>query len=321
MTRVRHASKGAVRRWLERQALRALVLSASAAARILPMSAMRAAGMVVGSLVYHMFPARRAAAERNLEECFPGRFTEAEKKAVVLRSCQNITASMAELLKLRWMSAEQVLALVAQVEGYEEHFKPAYEQGRGVIVATAHFGNFEFLGLWVQVMGHKLAIVVREPSDAIVARIVYSCRACRGARVLSRDETLAMARFLKGGGVLGILPDQRVIKGGAKLKFLGREASTPLGPGLLAAMTGSPVVPGFARRGEDGRFDIVFHEPILPRADVERAGEAVRIMQLVNDAISAEIEQRPEQWLWFHDRWKYERADGAGCGAELEPAR
>jgi KDO2-lipid IV(A) lauroyltransferase len=172
------------------------------------------------------------------------------------------------------------------------------------MVVTAHFGNWELLGAVVSLLGYELAVLARDAQDPATASLVNAARNKLGMTVLGRDDLNEMTSWLRQGKVLGVLPDQRQARGGRILDFMGRPATTALGPAILALRTGAAVVPAFARRMPDGRFHVVFYRPLDPPSGPERSRLIEVYAQKINQAIGDEIARHPEQWLWLHDRWK-----------------
>jgi KDO2-lipid IV(A) lauroyltransferase len=106
-----------------------------------------------------------------------------------------------------------------------------------------------------------------------------------------------MVRFLRGGGILGLLIDQRMQQG-AKLSFFGHEALTALSAAELALKYDALLLPVYAIRQENGLdFDILVESPIPP-------GPPEAMTQALNDSLEALVRAHPGQWLWIHRRWK-----------------
>jgi KDO2-lipid IV(A) lauroyltransferase len=270
----------------------------------LPLRWVQRLGNGVGWIVFTCFPKRRRLADGNVEKCFPGRFTAEERRAIVLGCCRNVSKTMLELLKMPRMKHEDVRAMV-DFDGLER-FDAAYKLGKGVIVVTAHYGNWELGASTLSLLGYKMHVVARDASGAQTADIINRSREAMGIEVLGREGTLAMVKALRRGGAIGILPDQHQV-GGAVLTFLGRPAATAIGPAMLALRSGATIIPVFVRRIEGDRFLYLIHEPVEMPATEDRQEAAVALAQKLNDIISAEVMAHPEQWLWLHDRWKAER--------------
>ncbi len=269
----------------------------------LPLPVVQALGACLGRLIYRVARSRRRRALANLEACFGDRFTPAERRRILVFSAQNMVTSCLELFALARMKPEQILRLT-DIEG-REHLDAAVERGKGAMVITAHYGNWELLGaIIVTLFGHDLAVLARDSTDRETARLVNAARNALGMQVLSRDDLSEMIAWLRQGKVLGVLPDQRQPKGGLILDFMGRPATTSTGPAILALRTGAAIVPGFTRRLPNGRFHTVFCPPLEPPQGMARSQATGAYSQSVNDAVGRAISDHPEQWLWLHDRWR-----------------
>ncbi|MEA3402013.1 MAG: lysophospholipid acyltransferase family protein [Armatimonadota bacterium] len=274
----------------------------AALARVLPLRRVQGIGNVAGWLIYHGLGARRRLALENLRRVLGDRLTERERRRVALASVRNMAKTMLELLKLPAMS-EQELAAFASVRG-EEHLERAVERGKGVVVVTPHFGNWEILAARLAQMGYGVSVVARDANDPVTARVINRCRESASERVLERDQVREMLHTLREGELLGILPDQHGGEGGIWIGFMGHPASTVTGPASLAAHTGAAIVAAFARRTEDEHIDIYVLPPLHLPDTGDRQGDVRRTTQMINDVFGEEIRAHPEQWLWMHKRWR-----------------
>lgn len=294
--------KTPLRRKTEQVIIRWATGACALVARALPMRWLRALGNAVGWVIYHALRTRRELAMDNLRRVLGDRLDDRERARVVLASVRNMTKTMLELLKLPAISAERLERLVP-VSG-EENLREAVEGGRGVIVVTPHFGNWELLAARARQMGYRLSVVARDANDPATAGIITHARETFGTRVLERDELRTMLRTLADGEVLGILPDQHGGEAGVWLDFMGRPASTVTGPAALAVRTGAAVVPGFGLRTEDEDVHVRF----LPALEIPDTGDrdedVRRLTQRINDVLGEQIMRHPEQWLWMHNRWR-----------------
>ncbi len=294
--------KSPLRRRSEQVLIRWVTRLAGGLVRLLPLRWVQALGNAVGGLLVRLLPGRRRIAMSNLRAALGGERSDAELARIVTASAQNMVKTMLELLKFPAMSDEQ-FARIAPVRG-AEHLAEAAARGRGVIVVTAHYGNWEALALRISSLGHQLTVVARDANDPATARMITHARESRGAVVIERDQVRAMLRTLRAGDVLGILPDQHGGEAGTWLTFMGRPASTVTGPAALARRTGAAIVPGFARRTGDDTLDVCFLPALaMPRSDDPEADVRAGT-QVINDVLGEEIRRHPEQWMWMHNRWR-----------------
>ncbi len=289
--------------------IRNLARTVDGLARILPLSWLRAVATGLAYLIYLLYPSRQRLARENIRKVFGDQFSAAQRRSIALRSTINIGKTMIELFKMRYMTPEQLKALVS-LEG-AEHLHQVLAENRGAVVITAHFGNWELGGARFAAEGFPVTVLARDSDEPVCARLINQARQHHNIEVLQREDIREMIRALRNNRGLGILPDQHAAAGGIELDFLGRPASTATGPAVLARHTGCAVVPFFTRRLPNGTFHSQVLPPLpLPQTD-DREQFVRQLMQQINDIISEQIRRYPEQWLWLHDRWKTDRPDRA----------
>jgi KDO2-lipid IV(A) lauroyltransferase len=210
------------------------------------------------------------------------------------------------------MSPEGALAL-----------RRAAAASRGVVVATAHTGNWDLTACaaarWLSqnIVGARLLVVTKRLSWKALDRYWQRLRAERGV-VLADDRgaVSAVRETLGAGGVVALLVDQAPERGSAvaTLPFLGRPARHDLAPVLLAAKARAPLLVMLGHRTADGRhrLDVVAS---LDPADLRGGrGAAERAAGRIAGALEGFVRSHPDQWLWLHRRWK---PFGAGGRAEI----
>ncbi|SDZ79825.1 lysophospholipid acyltransferase family protein [Rubrimonas cliftonensis] len=181
-----------------------------------------------------------------------------------------------------------------------EHLRAAVAAGRGVVLVSAHFGNWEVARLAARDAGVEVGLIFRPMNNAPFDALVRGKIRLAGEPIMvkGRDGQRAMVRHLRGGGAVLILLDQR-LGGGLELPFLGKPAQTAAAMAELALRLGAPLVPVCARRRPDGAsFDVAFEPPV-----VGETGEA--LMRAINARYCAWIDAAPGQWFWLHRRWKH----------------
>jgi len=305
MTTERRAVGRRIGYWM----LRNMARTVNVLARILPLSWLRAIATGLAYLIYLLYPSRQRLARENLHKVFGDRFSAAQRRSIALQSTINICKTMIELFKMRYMTPEQVKAFVS-LEG-AEHLHQALAEGQGVVVVTAHFGNWELGGARFAAEGFPVTVLARDANEPVCARLINQARQHHNLEVLQREDIRDMIRALHDNRGLGILPDQHAAEGGIELNFLGRSASTATGPAVLSRHTGCAIVPFFTHRLTNGTFHSQVLPPLpLPQTD-DRNQFVRQLTQQINDIISEQIRRYPEQWLWLHDRWKMDSGNSA----------
>lgn len=267
----------------------------------------------LGDMIYICSRRYRGVAIRNLSLSFPDWSTE-KVKQVARETCRNFARGALEFFYLIRLSPEHVDDWVS-MEG-AEYLDAAIAEGRGAIIVTAHYGNWELFARKIVLHGLPLNVIARDSDDAGMTGIANRIRESAGYRVLSRDNAaLPALRRLKKNELLGILPDQNSYTG-VMVDFFGRPAMTATGPAVFALRSGAPIVCGFCRRTEDGRFKCVIYPPLdVPRTGDEET-DTRALTAAITSAIEDEIRKDPAQWLWLHSRWK--RAEDILAGTVKE---
>ncbi len=309
--------KNPIRRGLERFVSRCVAVVFSAIVRVLPLACVRALGRAMGRAIFAFTWRRQRLADENIVAAFGDKYSARERRRIRLRCTQNIVTVFFELFKMPSMGLDGVRQAM-RVEGMDK-MHAAIARGKGVMVITAHYGNWEMGGARMVAEGLNVAVVARDASDAGVASIVNGCREALGVRVLDRQDLRAMLRQLRGKDALAMLPDQHHKRGAIRLEFLGRPAWVAPGPATLAVRTGCAIVPVFCPRAEDGTLSFEIWDEIEIDPSLERDEVVAVTTQRINDAMGEAIRRDPAQWLWLHDRWK-DTQRGVENTAPTDPA-
>ncbi|HRJ27282.1 MAG TPA: lysophospholipid acyltransferase family protein [Fimbriimonadaceae bacterium] len=245
----------------------------------------------------------RERALANLKLAFPDR-PDAERLLIAESTFEHFGRTTADFLR-SWSRSEKEFEDSMSVNGVE-HLEAALAQGRGVLLITGHFGNWERLSAWLSSRGYPLSVIARDANDSGLNSLVNSLREKPGTRVVPRgNSTRTILERLKANELIGILPDQNSQE--QIIPFFGHPAGTVMGPGVLHERTGAPVVCCWCVYVSPGNYQMWF-EPALEAERTEIKGEGM--MRAIHHSLEAVISAHPEQWLWFHDRWKFARQKG-----------
>lgn len=257
-------------------------------------------GRRLGDLLWWILPGRRRRALDNIRLSLGREMTPREVERLGRRSFQHLGMNLIEACRYFLRPTEVMLSQV-HVEGVE-HLRSAAAQGRGVLVLTAHYGNWELLAAAHGLTGLPLSIVIRPLDHPILDELAARFRRRSGAElIVKRQAVREVLQALRRGRMVGILLDQNATRAeGVFVPFFGVAASTSKGLAVLALRTDAPVVPVFLRRAPDGRHCMDVSPP-LPRP---AGGDVVAYTALFNRVIEAAIRRAPEQWLWMHARWR-----------------
>jgi KDO2-lipid IV(A) lauroyltransferase len=281
--------------------------------RALPRRAALASGGALGRVWAALDPRHRAIAADHLRRAFPD-WPEARVRAVARGVYAHFGRVLLDLLWLQGRGEETVRGLL-QVEG-REHVEAAQAAGHGVVMTTAHIGNWEFHGLSHGLLFGALGVVARPLDNPALDRRLCALRTRFGNTVIYKRRALVeVIRLLRAGRGVAFLLDQNVeASDGVFVEFFGRPAATTTVAAALALKTGAPIVPSCCWLDEDGRYRLVYEAPIWADPGAPRDAELFRLTQAVTARLEAFVRQRPAQWLWIHRRWKTQPA-AAGAPA------
>jgi KDO2-lipid IV(A) lauroyltransferase len=199
---------------------------------------------------------------------------------------------------------------IMQSPGYvrmdgEEILRAGLAQGRGMVAATGHCGNWELLAAWAAAVGFPLTVVVRRVYDVRFHHLILGFRAAAGVEVLVRDDphfVRTVGEALQRNRIVAMLIDQDIQGASVYVPFFGRPAHTPVGAALLALRSRVPLATVFIEREADGRH-LVRVEAVTN--DVRRDRDGIQeLTARLTAAIEAQIRRAPEQWVWWHRRWR-----------------
>lgn len=255
----------------------------------------RALGAAIG-FVMRWFPPARRRFERELIRIYPD--MQRAERAVL---CRDMGRQMGQTLYEIYHCAEfQARQDCFNVSGPGlEALEAARAEGKGAIIVSGHFGQWEAVRAVLKARGMETGAVYRPQTNRHYQRRLLAGIEAGGRPILETGTigTKALVRHLRAGGFIAILLDEKY-PGGERLPFLGQPALTSLAAAQLALKYGLPMVPAYGLRGDDGgSFDVEFEAPI-PH------GDARAMTQAFNDSLSARIRAHPAQWYWLLGRWK-----------------
>jgi phosphopantetheine--protein transferase-like protein len=261
-----------------------------------------------GKVLYHLLPFRRNVVLSNLRRVFGEVLSERDIRRLAQAYCAHFIRFLLEFVRLPLMSVERRKSWV-RVENIEAPIR-AHSQGKGLLLLTGHFGNWEaatVAGMGQFPQYRRLFHFVRRPLKPLWLNEFITRRFQRsGFGTLSKRGSLdAILELLAGGAILVYVLDQHASgREGIPVDFLGHSASTFKSLAVLALSTGAPVIPASCWREPDGTHVLRFEEP-LPLIECEDTGEAIRRnTRSYNAALERMLLRHPEQWIWMHRRWK-----------------
>jgi KDO2-lipid IV(A) lauroyltransferase len=300
---------------LDRQRIRAIAVSlthdrstASAVALALPTQTHTP---LAGTLLYHVLPFRRRTILENLRRVFGAAVPEAEIVRLAQAHYAHLWRLFCEFLRFRWMSQARKAAIV-RVENVDV-LATALAVGKGVLVLTGHFGNFEVatiagLANFPEMHG-RIHFVRRAIKPRWLDALVNRRFRRAGFGVMGKRGSLdrILARLAAGDMVVFPFDQHAGPPDGIESEFFGHSAWTFKSLAIIALATGAPVLPAAGWREPDGRHVLRFEKPVGP-IESENVNDEIRATtRAYNAALERLVLRHPEQWFWVHRRWKVAR--------------
>jgi len=275
-----------------------------AAFRLLPRPTACRLGAALGWLAGTVVRLRRSVVDANLGIAFAAAYSRKERDRIARRTYVHFGAVAADLLRLWDKPVEEWMRLVESVAGMEI-IEKSLEEAPSAALLSGHFGCWEFLPMVFAARGMKMCSMAKPIHNSLVEAMIRKARAHPGLQIVTTDESVSrMLRLMKDGWLLGFVADQDARKAGVFVDFFGRPASTATGPALFALRFGLPMIVGFTTRTAQGkyRFEV---DGRLPQPEGMSQDKAVaELTRLYIQRLEARVRSLPEQYWWFHRRWK-----------------
>lgn len=269
--------------------------------RLLPYDVLLFLGWVFGHLYYLLVKKQR---ERAVAQMMPAlNVSEAEARKLVKKSFINLARNVLDILYMPNLN-EKNLSEYIEIE-HLERMRSALLEGHGVVVLTGHIGTWEWLSAAFTLNGLPVTAIAKLQPNAEYSRVLDDLRATIHVEIFNRgtNELRAAGRALKDGKILGFLADQDAGPGGAFINFLGKTASTPMGPAVFSRRFNAPVLPAFILRKEDGRHLVKIGEIMHFEDTGDTDADLLHFTEKMTKILEEVIRENPTQWLWFQKRW------------------
>jgi KDO2-lipid IV(A) lauroyltransferase len=274
---------------------------------VLPRWVSYSIGHVGTWLAWRLMPETRAAIADNLRAIFP----DESEQMLERRARRTLGAYAADVIdfirSLRTPDAG-LPELFAYTPADEQLFVDLRAQGRGIIVVSGHYGNWEAGGVFLRrIVKQPVAIVARTEENPEVNRLRREIRELVGAETIevgqSLDTALQIRRRLADNTIVPILMDRHLGRDRVEVEFLGRRAWFLRTPVLMGFMTGAPLLPCFMERVGPGRFQIQAGRPIEVSRNRPRDEAIQAAAQDFANQLGARVRVHPEYWYQFYRYW------------------
>lgn len=270
----------------------------------IPLPILERTGDGLGRLAYGLDRRHRRIVEQNTAFAFP-QLTPLQVRQLSHRVFRHFGIMALETLQAPFLSRSQLLGRI-RIENQHLLFK-AMDHPRGCLIYSAHLGNWELGFMALAARLDRPVVTVAKPIKLKIAnRCLTSMRSRFGNTVVIKKGAMpVLLKALRAGRTVAVLIDQGVRRTEAvEVQFLGRRTLATPAAALLALRGRMPVVPMFCTRQEGGCYAVKVQAPVTFERTGDLRRDVVVVTQSLFQALEAAIRECPEQWFWFHRRWK-----------------
>jgi KDO2-lipid IV(A) lauroyltransferase len=265
---------------------------------------------IFGKFIYYLIKYRRAVVIQNINRVYQDTLNASQKKHLAISFYSHLCKSIYETFSIRFKSLEQIKNSVV-VKGHQNLLDVA-KAGKGVLIVTGHFGNWEYAPIGgIQHFAefkNKFHFIRRRLVNQFFEKIVFRRYYQAGLNVIPKKNSLSQvcAALEQNHAVVFVLDQHASLanRDGIAVDFFGHKAGTYRSLASIAMNYDLPVVPAANYRQLDGKHVLEFYPPIMTvnhECYKESLHENTRAY---NTALENIILAHPEQWIWFHKRWK-----------------
>ena len=255
------------------------------------------------SLFYHLGAKNRLITLHNLRRSFPEKNAK-EIVKIAKGVYRHFATVAAEFFDMPGITKENMHQWI-EYEGLE-HYEEAIAKGKGLLSIVAHFGNWELLPITVPMVAKPMHIVYRPLDNPAIDNMVEYVRTKNGNELIPKGGSgKRVMELLQENQIIGILSDQNVAAyEGIFVDFFGRPACTGAGLAVMAMRSGAPVIAIFPARQKSGKYKAVVKPAIEAVNTGNYEADLKTNTQRFTKIIEEVVREYPEQWFWFHQRWK-----------------
>jgi len=275
---------------------------------LLPRSLCLAVGSGIGRAAYHLDKKHRAIALSNLGLAFGKERSREEIVRLAKASFAQFGRIIADILRVSNRPLNKIQSLIS-IEGLDR-LESARSQNKGVLLFTAHFGNWE-LGTAAVSGIAPVRVIARDLDNPLLENELERLRRKLGASVISKfGAARPVLKALSRNEIVAILIDQNVLRSEAVfVDFFGRTAATTPSLAAFHLKTGAPLVPVFVHSRPGGRYVLKILDPVRVSPEHSQGADVLKITGICTKIIEQEIRRKPDHWLWVHKRWNTRPAD------------
>ncbi len=290
-----------------------LARSGNTLARWTPRNAKHTLGASIGIASYLGWSSKRLITRLNMAQVTGRPAHDPHVQRLALASWRNYGRYAADFMSFPHLNIDVIERNMRDLSdgegGWQSHIQSALKPGRGVIIVSAHFGNWDMAGA-ILARHHPVSAVAETFNDEQLNRLLQDQRRDKGVSIIPMEGSARrILRVLQQNQLAAIIVDRPVTEEqGTEITFFGRKTYVPSGPAALAIKSGAAIVPSYLWYGHHNEFYARVFSPIIPRESKgeERIKEISRLTQRIYDTLEIVIREWPTQWYMFRQFWPSE---------------
>jgi Kdo2-lipid IVA lauroyltransferase/acyltransferase len=268
---------------------------------LLPWNGRLALGKYLGSLIFKFDRKHRRVSSYNLKRAFP-EISDLKIAELSEKSFENLGRLIIEVIFQR--SRATTIFSETRIDGWQ-NLQEISREGKGYILVSGHFGNWEWVAYLQGSLGFPLEMVTRPLDNPYLENFLKKIREEKGNSIIyKRNAVREMVKAIKNSRGVAFVFDQNFgEEGGVFVPFFGRPAATTPVFGRISARLQVPVLPVLAYPDGAG-YRIVYEKPIYPKKELSIEENSMRIIEESTKILENGIRKIPWAWFWMHDRWR-----------------
>lgn len=275
-----------------------------------------------GELYFWLNPTHSHKAVENFAVLLADDVTARRVRLTARRSFRNYTKSLFDFFRQLSVDPDLIEA-DSYIEG-TAHLDAALAYGRGVVIVTPHFGNWDLAAGLTAARGYRIVTIADRFSPPAVDRLVQLGRNRTGIGIVTLESgsLRRIIQALRRNMVVAILVDRPQREGGVQVEFFGASAWFPSGAARFALRAGAPLMLGYVGRRPGDRSFFGAYQPLsLPAPSGDEETDIRAWTQVMVRAIEDLLRQYPDQWYMFRRMWPDTHIPPAGSTYATEPAQ
>ena len=275
---------------------------------ILPRWLMLWLAVLIGNFYWAVMKGDREMVRRNLSRILGD---PSQVGPTVRRLYVRYAKYLVDYTRMDLLREKHLRRLVRGFEG-KEYFDQAMARGKGTLILTAHLGNWEMGGIFLSLMGYSLTVITAPDVEARLHEFRVRLRQEQQIKVVTLDDTmassLAVLKALQANELVALLGDRDLFGKGIPVIFFGQRVFFPIGPALLAYLSGAPLIPTFVLMDQDDKYLCLAEPPIVLHRTGKRDQDLAKNTQRIATALEKFIRKYPDQWYTFYDYFSRHKA-------------